>query len=658
MAVTTRNYTITQATPINVVGALRQALSDLGWMAGENIGYLQTFTNTPGGLVASEKNNRYLVAPASTPNANANTGIGANIVFDVVRNGYGAVATVTLVAGGDNTLITGLPANSVGNVLTVGNTAGLYAGQLVLKTSGTGTLVANTVISSVPNSTSIIVNPAPSLALSTANVQVYDVITISGESIGGNSNYNVTNVTATSGSNLLTVPTNANITIGQRAYGTNLANFSTVTNIQNNIVTLSAVTVGAVSGNVTFSDEITVFPGTIANWTGISGNAANNQIHNVLCANNIAVGANLTILTGSATVSENVYISAISGSGPYVLTVQNQTQNFKGFNGAINTAITFKVSNGNVNDWFCYDTYTAPLTAAWGVAKIVNSSTAKLGTSFWTYLVSQTSAAHQPLSGGYVTLNVRASPGFNPNTKSTLGASVYDWVSSALGNNTGGAQMSINIASTPFIPVTLNVRQSTLDPNFAVFTFVEKNTVRSPFFISYYNNNIQPWTLNDYFLGGVYEVFQNPSYNSSDVALTFRTRINGMPKRQGESGYGNYNQAASVLSTTVFRSQSGNRTLGTPSASYGDVSLYSRQINDVHTSAGNTFPVFNTLPINPYFLPVPYYLPNDFVIVEVPWGNVAIGDTITVSGSEIYTVLQVATNQTTFVSLAFCARTT
>ena len=78
------------------------------------------------------------------------------------------------------------------------------------------------------------------------------------------------------------------------------------------------------------------------------------------------------------------------------------------------------------------------------------------------------------------------------------------------------------------------------------------------------------------------------------------------------------------------------------------------------------------MPISVNLAPVPYYLPDDFTAIQfaVTPGATAFrpGDTITVSGSEIYEIViaSYTTNQTTFdgisqntsKGIAFCARTT
>jgi len=61
-------------------------------------------------------------------------------------------------------------------------------------------------------------------------------------------------------------------------------------------------------------------------------------------------------------------------------------------------------------------------------------------------------------------------------------------------------------------------------------------------------------------------------------------------------------------------------------------------------------------------VPCPYYIPDDFVLIDfdyaTPSTNIQQGDTITISGSEVYTVITGSYNQTTRTrGILFCART-
>lgn len=89
-------------------------------------------------------------------------------------------------------------------------------------------------------------------------------------------------------------------------------------------------------------------------------------------------------------------------------------------------------------------------------------------------------------------------------------------------------------------------------------------------------------------------------------------------------------------------------------------------------ATANYYRPFKGLPMNGHMMPCPYYLPDDFTIIQfaVTPGATAFrtGDTITVSAGEVYEIIQVyyTTNQTsldgvagnTSKGIAFCARTT
>ena len=89
-------------------------------------------------------------------------------------------------------------------------------------------------------------------------------------------------------------------------------------------------------------------------------------------------------------------------------------------------------------------------------------------------------------------------------------------------------------------------------------------------------------------------------------------------------------------------------------------------------AAANFHKPIKGLPISSNMFPCPYYLPDDFVMIQLavtPGATVVkSGDTITVSGSEVYTVVECSgsTNQTLYDNasvtvstwICFCARTT
>ena len=80
-------------------------------------------------------------------------------------------------------------------------------------------------------------------------------------------------------------------------------------------------------------------------------------------------------------------------------------------------------------------------------------------------------------------------------------------------------------------------------------------------------------------------------------------------------------------------------------------------------SVADSNAVIKGLPINASMMPVPYYLPDDFVMIQFYYGsvnaNIQQGDTVTVSPSEIYTVIAGSYNMTTdnvTRGVLFCGR--
>jgi len=663
MPITTRDYYISASTPINVIKALETAFTDLNWNDALNEQYLLTFINTPASVLEKKANMRYLVTQSFT------CGSGSGAVFDVLRNQFGGVAAITLVNGGKSYEVKGgFPASSVGGLITLPETTNLYPGMVVNKIYGTGTLAANTIITSVNGPTQISINPAPSVALSNAGLLFSDTLTLSAESIGG-STY-LRSATGSISASFITVDDTSNLLVGQRVSGSGIGNLATVSAVQGKNVLLSFANPANVSGAVVFSDEVTVTALTIANKLNLTGFATMSGtasfITNIATTASLYLGAGVNFVSGGISSSWTGSISeggplivALSGAGPYTASINNIFGNYTGFSGT--GSITFDAKQGSNSEFFDKDISTSPLSSAWAIAKSTNAGNKKLGTTFWNMFVTLTTAGQIPTGGVTPVLYLRAMPGFNPSSNASQGVAVLDFFNNASPNQTATLSAAVTIASNTYTPVTLKVRQSSIDPNFAVFDFVEStNNNRNPFFIARYNNSYQPWDLNDVFLSGVYEVAALPSINTLDAGIWFRMRMSGIAKRAAESGYSNYFQVNNTTfnyTSTYFRTMSGNRQSSSPGATYDQIAFYTRTEGDIQNGV-STVAIYKNLPINPYFAPVPYFLPEDFVIAEIPFGNANIGDTITVSPSEIYTVIQTAINQSTFTSIVFAARTT
>jgi hypothetical protein len=226
------------------------------------------------------------------------------------------------------------------------------------------------------------------------------------------------------------------------------------------------------------------------------------------------------------------------------------------------------------------------------------------------------------------------------------------------------------IASSNSYQLDLNIYRSALDPNFAVFaykhpTLSSTNLSSNNFAVFFFHNFTTPiWDLDYLFLGGM--TFITPSSNpSSDPRISFNTYLSptSNTKRSAEWGYSN--SGSSTLKISDYES-----TLF-PQFSTNQVSFYTRTQsnslggdNGVDSLDSNTFynAVIKGLPLATQIAPCPYYLPDDFVMIDfqinTPSVNVQQGDTITISGSEVYTVITASYNQTTTTrGIAFCART-
>lgn len=233
----------------------------------------------------------------------------------------------------------------------------------------------------------------------------------------------------------------------------------------------------------------------------------------------------------------------------------------------------------------------------------------------------------------------------------------------------------------------LNVYRSSIDPRFAVFSYrsptVSTTSISSNTYGTFILHNFTTdiWDLDHVFLGGVTQII-TPSTADSARSLHFRTyfgpmdpdNVWGPAKRSAEFGYMHYQSSTGSeqnytdyhLHTRVYP------------VDWDDdfPCLYSRFSDEpLHWSGGlsdtngndrvspeaNFNAVIKGVPLNGNLLPMPYYIPDDFVIIQFYYNaasaNIQQGDTITVSPSEVYKVIDGSYSQTTVTrGVLFCAR--
>ena len=262
-------------------------------------------------------------------------------------------------------------------------------------------------------------------------------------------------------------------------------------------------------------------------------------------------------------------------------------------------------------------------------------------------------------------------------------------------NNTVNSTNDMKIlqfASSNSFGLELNIFRSQLDPNFAVLSYKQPgksstslhDNTYSSFFLHNFSSSL--WDYDDVFLGSI--GFLEPGYrnNSNAYIALFTAFGNSHTQWAGRRALMGYSpgsgSGADKEAYTLWRSN----TYGLSSTSWNDTYpriYYRNNQTDGNPSRGNysegnfdysdpglDMPdrlnynaIIKGIPIHTGFVPVPYYLPDDFVLIQFehqsPDQNIQQYDTITVDNNEIYSVIDGAYNQTSKTrGILFCARTT
>ena len=290
-----------------------------------------------------------------------------------------------------------------------------------------------------------------------------------------------------------------------------------------------------------------------------------------------------------------------------------------------------------------------------------------------------------------------------------LPTSSYTQLNSNDGNNatTGRSyKFKSKFASSLNYPLNINIYRSAIDTNFAVISFAQPGITAAQlstnsfttFFIHKYSSTL--WDLDDVFLEGITQIVGETG-NASYPAVRFTSWIGGnsiygdwnanykYAWRAAEAGYmipgalgtQNYQLTSRYASATYYNSY--NNTIESSSgASPSNVRIYNRNSSDINkttklgtaidlagdqgynqsvTSSANYNAVIKGIPLSTVMVPCPYYLPDDFVFIDFSSATdqqiIQQGDTVTVSGGEVYTVITGSYNQTTRTrGILFCAR--
>ena len=288
---------------------------------------------------------------------------------------------------------------------------------------------------------------------------------------------------------------------------------------------------------------------------------------------------------------------------------------------------------------------------------------------------------------------------------SIVGAANLDYSSEGVGDNWSSALSldasvdvltynklgTITYGTNYGFDLDLNLFKSSIDPRFVVFSYryptlssthLTSNTFGTFFF---HNFDSTLWDYDHVYLSGMTQILPETG-NTTYPQLTFRTRLSPNYVDTASSGckraaehpwmsYRGYTSDEENYVDTVYDSRAYPQDMSTSAAR-----IYYRSEDQPATFRGgyphssldsgtsrvspeaNFNAVIKGLPINANLIPCPYYIPDDFGLIEFYYNaanaNIQQGDTFTISPSEVWTVITASYNQTTVTrGIAFCART-
>lgn len=230
----------------------------------------------------------------------------------------------------------------------------------------------------------------------------------------------------------------------------------------------------------------------------------------------------------------------------------------------------------------------------------------------------------------------------------------------------------------------LKIYQSSIDPNFVVFSWnlptvsstVFSQTTQGTFFIHNFNSSL--WDYDHVYLGSATAIHHRSSGNigaNDEPYLRFYTQLESVQfaKRSALYAYGQGNNSRyEDYRSQVYAAYNPDNSpyfyhrhsIGDQDYTNFQTAANGTQQDKVDPSASYNA-VIKGIPLATYLLPCPYYLPDDFVFIQFEYNqyaaNIQQGDTVTINGSEIYTIIEGSydtdySNKT--AGILFCARTT
>lgn len=308
--------------------------------------------------------------------------------------------------------------------------------------------------------------------------------------------------------------------------------------------------------------------------------------------------------------------------------------------------------------------------------------------------------------------NINDSDGNSPSNPGYSAFAVNQTGNCSINYDSHGSNMRYATQNSPKDhDLKLRVYRSNIDPKFAIFSFsqpsvagtsIDDNVFLTWFYHNYTsslwdydyvynsaltlirgqscsnnnNGNYSRINLDTLTNGNFYSFYTQGNLNYQGSAGNLRTAHLGYTSSGGRDDGSPRNNFVDPYISTSSNYSSNVVDLGGNTSSYhisfdaGPNAIYSRKSNGLKSLGPNNTnapteldynAVIKGIPVCSKMIPCPYYLPDDFVLIDFnyPTSNTDItqGDTITISGSEVYEIINASYNQYTETSgIALCAR--
>ena len=336
----------------------------------------------------------------------------------------------------------------------------------------------------------------------------------------------------------------------------------------------------------------------------------------------------------------------------------------------------------------------------WGVLRMEVDNTKVYGDTYWGFQVSGTDLyftsgtsfmPYRSQTNEYMNLQAKLGDSFRGQQYRELkyepGTGNNQLASNSV--NSQVRQVILPFASSNSFTFELNIFRSGIDTDFAIFSFkhpdkssssIADNTYGT-FFLHKYTSSL--FNLDELYIGSMTYLHPNNRNMSNayfDLYTTLGNSYTSLGYYQGRAALGGYQTGSSVSNSDIqVQDRIAANTYNREFASYTRRHLYRNNNEDASFRGGalygddtrnyvqpdslNYNAVIKGIPLSSQLVPCPFYLPDDFVLIQFdhasPSQNIQQYDTITISGSEEYSVIDGAYNQTTRTrGILLCARTT